>query len=129
MKKEKKTATVLSLLKCLTGAPSGTLLGNAQDAKDVNRVEKVTPVTGNASLAVLVSSVGVENVSVVELTSTALLYVPLLKLMEIPWHLLVLSGRDVQLATPRASVPVAGVALTVEISIIVTANAPCAAGA
>ena len=111
------------------GAPSGTLLGNAQDAKDVNRVEKVTPVTGNASLAVLVSSVGVENVSVVELTSTALLYVPSLKLMEIPWHLLVLSGRDVQLVMPRASVPVAGVALTVEISIIVTANAPCAAGA
>jgi hypothetical protein len=129
VKKEKKTATVPLLLMCLMGAPSGTLLGSARDARDVNRVEKVTPVTVSASLEALASSVGDANVLVVELTSTALLFVPLLNLMEIPWHLLVLSGRDVQLVMPRASVPVAGVALTVEISIIVTANAPCAAGA
>ena len=130
-KRGMKTATVLcvSLLTFPTAVPWAILRGSARGVRDVNHAEKVTPVTGSASLAALASSAGDANVLVVELTLTALLYVPLSNLIKIPWHRLELLRKDVLLATPKGSALDAGVALTVVITTIVTASAPCAAGA
>ena len=111
---------------CPTAVLLAILRGSARDARDASRAEKVTPVTGSASLAALASSAGDANVLVVELTSTALLYVLSLNLVKIPWHLLVLLRKDVPLAIPRGSVLDAGGVLTAAITIIATASAPCA---
>ena len=82
------TPTVLLLLTFPTAVPLAILLGSARDARDANRAEKATPVTGSASLVAPASSVGDANVLDAELTLAALLYVPLLNLIKIPRHCL-----------------------------------------
>ena len=83
-----KTATVSPLLLYDMAALLEIRQASARDARDASRAEKVTPVTGNASLAAPALSAGDANVLDAELTLAALLYVPSLNLIKIPWHCL-----------------------------------------
>ena len=117
--------TALLQLPCCMAALLGIRQANARGARDASRVEKVTPVTDNASLAAPVSSAGGVGASGEESTLTAQ-YVPLLNPLKILWHLMVLIEKDALLVIPRVSAPVADVALTAAFMIIATASAPCA---
>jgi hypothetical protein len=124
-KKEMKTVAVLPLLLCCMAALLGIRQASARDARDANRVGKVIPVTDNASRAAPVSSAGGVSASVAESTLTAL-YVPLLNLRKILWHLMVLVEKESLLEILRVSAPVADVALIATFMIIATASALCA---